>query len=72
MGGSADHFLLAWHRERPGYEDFGLREGSVIAPAWVIAVVGGGVVLSGLLYFGWRLRRVRRSPRISHATVKRR
>jgi hypothetical protein len=33
------------------------------APAWVVGLVGAAVVLSGLLYFLWRMRSSRRTPR---------
>ena len=32
------------------------------APAWVVAIVGAVVVLSGVMYFLWRARWSRRAP----------
>jgi hypothetical protein len=35
----------------------GLARGKYASPAWMIGVLGGVVVLAGLAYFLWRLRR---------------
>ena len=45
--------------------------GSVLVPAWAVALVGAVVVLSGALYFVWRVRRGRRGARFSHPTARR-
>ena len=37
--------------------------GTFPVPAWVVALFGGTVVLSGVLYFFWRVRSARRGPR---------
>jgi hypothetical protein len=41
--------------------DSQLYAGSLEAPAWTVALVGASVVLSGLLYFFFRARSVRRA-----------
>lgn len=70
MAAPTDTLLLAWYRDAPGFEESGALA-AVVAPAWVVALAGAGVVSSGLFYFAWRLRRARQSTRYSHSTVKR-
>ena len=70
MAAPTDTLLLAWQRDAPGLEDSGALA-SVVAPAWVVALAGAGVVLCGLFYFAWRLRRARKTTRYSHSTVRR-
>jgi hypothetical protein len=45
--------------------------GSISAPAWLVVLAGATVVLSGLSYFVWRIRKARRAPRLSRPSVKR-
>jgi hypothetical protein len=46
-------------------------QGSLVAPAWVVALFGGSVALVGILYFALRVRRARRKIPLSHSTVRR-
>jgi hypothetical protein len=71
MVGSTDTLLAGLHRRAPGLEDSGFARGSILAPSWAVALVGGSVVLSGVLYFAWRLRRAKRTTRFSHPPAKR-
>jgi hypothetical protein len=70
MAGS-QHLLRLEGRDPPTHEVATIFGGSVLAPAWAVALVGAVVVLSGALYFVWRVRRARRTARFSHPTVRR-
>ena len=41
----------------------GSAAGTFAAPAWAVGALGATVVVSGVLYFVWRIRASRRPPR---------
>jgi len=67
MAGSRELLRL----DPPVVDGASLLGGSVLAPPWAVALVGAVVVLSGALYFVWRVRRARRGARFSHPTARR-
>ena len=71
MAGSTDILLDGHHRGSPEYGNSDFARGSILAPAWTVLLVGASVVLSGLLYFAWRLRRAKRTTRFSAPPAKR-
>jgi hypothetical protein len=46
-------------------------QGSLVLPAWVVALLGASVALVGVLYFALRVRRARRKLPLIHSTVRR-
>ena len=65
MAGSQDLLRLRGHQDPTEYEGSGLLGGSILAPAWAVAVLGGAVALSGIFYFAWRIRRARHKARFT-------
>jgi hypothetical protein len=59
-----------WDRESPSTEDSTLLTGPVV-PAWIVALFGAAVVVSGVLYFVLRIRRARRQGHFSQSTARR-
>jgi hypothetical protein len=56
--GGEVHAVAGVHAVAPGSEP------DIFAvPAWAVGLVGAIVVLSGVLYFFWRVRSARRAPR---------
>jgi hypothetical protein len=66
----AQHLLRLEGSDPPNHEGATIFGGSVLAPAWAVALVGAVVVMSGALYFVWRVRRAR-AQLASHPTVRR-